>query len=77
MTINLTAYAYCENISLDCECSERDFATGDHEGYFEASRGDSPHETIASYKIELKKAGWHFRGKLAYCPICWKALKGE
>jgi hypothetical protein len=59
-------YLYCDGNTINCDCNSQ-----------EAFGGDSMMETIGEYKSEMKTQGWHFRGNKAYCPSCWKIVKGE
>lgn len=64
MPFSIVTYLYCDGRHPDCEC----------DGY-EACSGDSQYATIKEYKADMKKCGWLFRGKKAYCPTCRKKLK--
>ncbi len=65
MSFSRVVYLYCDGQYETCEY------VGE-----EASSGDSFHETIKSYRTEMKKFGWKFRGRKAYCPSCWHILEG-
>ena len=65
MGFSKVVYLYCDGHTDDCEFDG-----------IEASSGDSYAKTIAEYKSAMKTMGWHFKGTEAYCPSCWKSLKG-
>lgn len=64
MGFHKVIYLYCDGGTANCEC-----------GGSEALWGDVMAQTIAEYKATAKADGWHFKGRKAYCPSCWKALK--
>ena len=59
MGFSRVVYLYCDGQYESCE----------YQGA-EASEADSQHETIKSYKAEMVKFGWTFRGRKAFCPSC-------
>lgn len=60
MGFSKVVYLYCDGQYETCECAGE-----------EASSGDSLHGTIKSYKTEMKRFGWVFKGRKTYCPSCW------
>ena len=59
MGFSRVVYLYCDGQYENCECQGA-----------EASEGDSQYETIKSYKADMKRYGWTFRGRKAFCPSC-------
>lgn len=64
MTFSIVVYLYCDGQQPDCECNGN-----------EASWGDSQYTTIKQYKADMKKYGWVFKSKKAYCPTCKNTKK--
>ena len=63
MGFGIVVYLYCDGQYEECENPGA-----------EASDGDSRYSTIKAYKADMKKFGWHFKNRKAYCPSCWQLL---